>query len=140
MLAGLLLYWQPAVSVAAAYSDMSAAVIVAIMRTMLLRESMYSPLIFTLCPDASCLSWGFEKSESRSFSPDARPAPTARIIPKRRRDATGKRKNCGKLFQNGGHRETCANLYVTCGLSEGRQCRKLGKGCMCAQKDCINNL
>ena len=30
---------------------MSAAVMVAIMRAMLLRESMYSPLIFTLCPE-----------------------------------------------------------------------------------------
>lgn len=41
----------------------------------------------------------------------------ARIIPKRCREAMG------KMFQNGGHQETCANLYVTCGLSVGRQCR-----------------
>ena len=43
-------------AVAAAYSDMSAAVIVAIMRTMLLRERMYSPLIFTLRPVGICLT------------------------------------------------------------------------------------
>lgn len=38
------------------------------------------------------------------------PRRAARIISKRRRDAMG------KMFQNGGCRETCANLYVACGL------------------------
>jgi hypothetical protein len=39
------------------------------------------------------------------------PRRAARIISKRRRDAMG------KIFQNGEHWESCANLYVACGLS-----------------------